>query len=324
MMGGQEAPDPSFLEDVRNGLGSRPKALPSVHLYDAEGDRLFQRIMNAEDYYPARAEASILREQSQEILQALLPGSPSPLNIVELGAGDGSKTKQLLEAIPEVDLARVRYVPNDISGNVLEELKRNLEKDLPSLRIEPLPGDHRELLPSLPGRWEGRKVVLFLGGNIGNYDEEERESFLRAVSEAMELGDRLLIGLDKRKDPRRIHRAYDDREGVTRAFNLNVLERMKRELGADLDPGTFLHHPIYDPELGEARSYLVSTCEQTIRIEAADMDVPFEAWEPIFIERSKKFAPREIEDLAERTGFRIQQDLEDPDGDFRDSVWVKV
>lgn len=317
--------DSAFLKDVRRGLSQRPRSLPSKYFYDARGDELFQRIMALDEYYPTRAEESILQDQGASLLEELLPEEGNDqLIVLELGAGDGSKTRDLFLTASTEIRDRLLYVPNDISGNVLNDLEERFQKELPWLHIEPLPGDHTVRLPEIKERWRGRKALLFLGGNIGNYDEKQRKNFLDLSGQAMKPGDRLLIGFDQRKDPRRIEKAYNDPKGVTKAFNLNLLERMNRELGADFDPEAFMHYPVYDPSDGEARSYLLSIRPQRVRIEALEMELSFEEWEPIFMERSKKFTLEEIEKLAAETGFQVRKHFRDANDDFVDSLWVKA
>ncbi|MFB6258458.1 MAG: L-histidine N(alpha)-methyltransferase [Flavobacteriales bacterium] len=318
-----ERPDPDFAAAVREGLSSIPKSLSSKHFYDARGDELFQCIMNLEEYYPTRAEHAILERQGASILNELWPEGASSLKIVEMGAGDGAKTRCMFKALPGEELEKLHYVPTDISQNVLEGLQECFARELPRLRTSPMAGDHYQLLESLGKRVEGAKALLFLGGNFGNFDKKSGDDLLFRFAEALNAGDRLLIGFDLKKDPRRIHRAYDDEKGVTKAFNLNLLERMNRELGADIDPDAFLHYPIYDPLEGEVRSYLVSKKEQVATIEELDLQVTFDAWEAVFTERSRKFSFAEIRDLAERTGFREYSSYTDPEGDFVDAVWVK-
>lgn len=313
----------SFAEDVREGLRSEPKYLRSKYFYDAKGDELFQRIMELEEYYPTRAEDAILRDQGKGILEEMLPEDGATLSIVEFGAGDASKTRHLLHAVPQNERGRVRYVPNDISPHVLETLQQRLGKELPDFRIDPLAGDQSRLLKDWERRVEERQAFLFLGGNIGNYDDATAVALLQSFASAMGEGDRLLIGFDLMKDPRRIVRAYNDDQGVTRDFNLNLLERMNRELGAGFDVNTFVHFPLFDPVACESRSYLLSTREQEVAIEALDESFHFDAWEPIFMERSRKFTLTDIERLAERTGFRVQKHFSDSDGDFVDALWVK-
>ncbi len=319
-----DRPDPSFLRDVREGLRSSPKTLKSKYFYDAKGDALFQRIMELDEYYPARAENAILRDQGSSIKASLLKEHEGGLDLVEFGAGDASKTRHLLGAFSKEERRELRYRPNDISPDVLRTLQENLKAELPDLEVDPLQGDHSELLGAWKREGDRKQVFLFLGGNIGNYGEGEGDRLLKAFAGAMEQGDRLLIGLDLHKDPRRILAAYDDQEGVTRDFNLNLLERMNRELGADFDIGSFVHHPLYDPVTREARSYLISTREQEVFIESLGESFHFHAWEPIFMERSRKFTRETIAEMAERTGFRVEKYFTDPEGDFLDSVWRRV
>lgn len=313
----------TFAADVYRGLNSPIKKLPSKHLYDAKGDALFQRIMELEEYYPARAEGRILRDRSGELAEALRHPQAGGLNLIELGAGDASKTRYLLRALFQEAGDGLRYIPNDISRNVLDELEWELTKEMPDLRVEAWAGDYFHLLEGLKVAVPPPRVLVFMGGNIGNYSTEEAQQLLSTIAGSLDEGDRLLMGFDLKKDPRRILRAYDDRDGITKAFNLNLLERMNRELGGDFDPDLFIHHPLYDPMDGEVRSYLVSTKEQVVNLEGLSMKVHFRAWEPIFMERSQKYSFQGIDELASGSGFRSERHFEDPNGDFVDSLWVK-
>ncbi len=313
---------PDFAADVRKGLSSDPKYLLSKHFYDAKGDELFQRIMGLEEYYPARAEERILRDRADELAEGLAHPDADRLNLIEFGAGDGSKTRHILRAFDQGGKGALRYIPNDISSHVLGELEWSLSKELPGLEVEPWVGDQSELMAQVKDRMEPPRAILFLGGNIGNFAPKEGKKLLRGFSEALDEGDRLLIGFDPIKHPQRILRAYNDRERVTEAFNLNHLERVNRELGGEFVPDRFIHYPIYDPMAAEARSYLISDRKQRVWIPGLDMTVHFHAWEPIFMERSRKFSLEGIEGLAERTGFRVEKHFWDPEGDFVDSLWV--
>ncbi len=312
----------TFAADVEQGLTSSPKVLPSKYFYDAEGDRLFQQIMDMPEYYLTGCEFEILDQQNELLLEAFT-GEERLFSLIELGAGDGYKTERLLRHFMNKKVP-FRYIPNDISPNVLEELTLSLSEKYPSLEMAPVAGDYFQVMNEVGEQAEGRKVVLFLGGNIGNYAPEEASHFLSKLWGSLAPGDRLMIGFDLKKEPFRVLKAYNDPYGITAKFNLNLLERINRELGGTFDAGGFLHTPVYDPLAGEARSYLVSRKEQEVWVEALERTIGFEAWEAIFTERSRKFSLSGIEELARENGFEVIRHLQDSKGYFVDSVWRRV
>jgi dimethylhistidine N-methyltransferase len=313
----------AFAQDVREGLSASPKRLPSRYFYDARGSELFREIMRMEAYYPTRCEYEIFERQGRELAQALMaPGGA--FHLVEFGAGDGLKTRLLLEALLRRQAA-FSYTPIDISGSELRRLAQALRQEMPQLHVSPLEGEYFEALRSLNGAAERqRKAVLFLGSNIGNFTAPEARAFLDALAGACAPGDLVLIGFDLKKDPRIILQAYDDPEGITRAFNFNLLSRINRELGADFEHSAFDHYATYDPLSGETRSYLVSRRRQTVRIAALELETAFDAWEPVWVELSQKYDTALIRRMAEASGFRIQRQFTDSKSWFADVLLEKV
>lgn len=311
----------SFARDVSEGLKATPKYLPSRYFYDAQGDRLFQKIMAMPEYYLTRAEYEIFEGQSEAILQAIQP--KGKINLVELGAGDGYKTKVLLRHMlqEKVDFT---YYPVDISQNVLDILRKDLSQSLPQLAVHGLNCEYFEALKQLDHLDDSPRVLLFLGGNIGNFTAERARRFYSELSAHLRPGDRILSGIDLKKDPRVILRAYNDEAGITRAFNLNLLERINRELGGDFRLENFEHFPNYDPVSGECRSYLISKVDQEVQIEALNQKFYFARSEPIHTEISKKYSRAEIEELAVNTGFRAARHFVDQREYFVDSLWEKA
>lgn len=307
-----------FGQDVLAGLTSSPKRLSSKYFYDSIGDGLFQQIMQLDEYYLTRAELEIFQTQKERILELVKPNGP--FRLVELGAGDGLKTKVLLKYFMEkqVDFS---YAPVDISPNVLKLLEKNLKHEVSDLDIHPLAGDYFQVLSDLKFKDDLRNVVFFLGSNIGNFLESTAREFLKSIHDNLRKGDIVLIGIDLKKDPQKILSAYNDSKGITQRFNLNLLERINRELGGNFDIKSFLHHPVYDPLTGECRSYLISKKKQEVSILALKKSFEFDAWEPIFMEVSKKYSPEEIEQLAVSTGFRVIENVYDEQHLFTDSVW---
>ncbi len=309
-----------FRQHVIDGLNSEPKQISSRYFYDAEGDRIFQRIMAAPEYYLTRAEEEILREQTEDVLNALC-GNARSFDLVELGAGDGTKTKHLLRQALSSGMEPV-YRPIDISPNVLDQLGTALRKELPALHFEPIVAEYFQAMKQLSSTAGQHKAILFLGSNIGNLDRTRAIAMLRGIAEYLSSGDRLLIGFDLKKDPDTIRSAYNDAGGHTRDFNLNLLTRMNRELGCDADVSNFIHAPMYDPSSGCAKSYLLSTCDQVLHIPGAGSPVKLRKWEAIHTEISQKYDRRMIKDLAQGAGLRITAEFTDSAGLFTDVVFA--
>ncbi|OON68668.1 L-histidine N(alpha)-methyltransferase [Hymenobacter sp. CRA2] len=298
------------------GLSRQPRALSSMYFYDEVGSQLFQQIMALPEYYPTRTEFGLLTQHRQAISQALTPADGQPFHLLELGAGDGLKTKILLRELLDRN-TRFTYAPVDISPSAVEGLATSLRTELPTLQVQPLVAEYTTALAELHGQ-PGRKAVLFLGSTIGNFPPAERQQFLGALAAQLGPDDRLLIGFDLRKGPRQIRAAYDDAQGVTAAFNLNLLTRINRELGADFDLAAWEHFADYDPQTGAMRSFLVSNRAQTVHIAALERTFAFEAWEAIHTENSFKFTPPQIEALAAAAGLRVQQVFSDEQQWFAD------
>lgn len=313
--------DSQFALDVRDGLQATPKHLSSKYFYDEKGDKLFQRIMKLPEYYLTRAELEIFQTKKERLLDIINPDAP--FRIVELGAGDGMKTRVLLKYFLQQH-ADFSYSPVDISANVLRDLERNMMQDMPDLKMKPLAGDYFKVLSELKFQNHVRNIAFFLGSNIGNFRNEIALTFLRSIHDNMSSGDILMIGFDLKKDPKTILSAYNDSQGVTKAFNLNLLERINAEFGADFDLDKFDHNPIYDPLTGECRSYLISKEEMEVSLGDLDFSIRFKPWEPIFMEVSKKYDLTEINQLAENSGFKVVENLFDSGKVFTDSIWEVI
>lgn len=310
-----------LAEEVRTGLEKTPKRLSSRFFYDAEGSRIFQEIMHCPDYYLTRSEYEILDTSKADLLRLFAPDA-RPFELVELGAGDGLKTKILLSYLNQehVDFA---YAPVDISADALNELVVDVQHQWPTLRINAQHTDYFSALEQLSTKTDTRRIVLFLGSNIGNFAPNEAVDFYQQLHARLQPGDLVLTGFDLQKHPAIIHAAYNDRQGLTKAFNLNLLRRINRELDADFNLAAFDHYELYNPESGEARSYLVSQKAQTVSINALDMTVPFDYGEIIHTEISRKFTRKQIEQLAQQTGFTLSGWFTDCKGYFADVVFEK-
>ena len=314
-------PDLALSDEVRAGLQQTPKRLSSRFFYDAEGSRIFSEIMHSPDYYLTRSEYEILDTQKDALLRLFAPDG-RPFELVELGAGDGLKTKILLGYLASQQ-ANFTYAPVDISVDALEKLVADVQSQWPNLPLNARHDDYFNALQELSEESDARRVVLFLGSNIGNFTPEEAIDFYRQLHDRLQPGDLVLTGFDLQKHPAIIHAAYNDRQGLTRAFNLNLLRRINAELDADFNLAAFDHYEVYNPETGEARSYLVSQKAQTVRIAALDMTVPFDYGEIIHTEISRKFTRAQIEELAQKTGFSLTGWFTDCKGYFADVVFER-
>lgn len=313
--------DAQFLKDVELGLTNNPKSLPSKYLYDDAGSALFQEIMNMPEYYPTDCEMEILSGRQMDFNKHFQNGKP--LEFVELGAGDGLKVVSFLRFFNN-NGTKFSYKPIDISPKALETLEQRVVSELPDIRIETFQDDYFGALEKLSRQNHSHRVYLFLGGNIGNFDNNQALEFLINVRASILKDDLVIIGFDLKKDPRVITRAYDDPHGITAKFNLNMLRRINRELDADFDLNAFQFYPYYYPDTGEVKSYLYSMKDQEVYIGKADLHVPFRKWEYIHTEVSKKFDMNEIEELAEQTGFSLVQHVFDEKQYFSDSIFRAV
>ncbi len=307
--------------DTLKGLSSNPKYLLSKYFYDDVGSAIFQDIMNMPEYYLTDCEHEIFSSQKEEITHAIC-NDTLRFNLIELGSGDGIKTKILLKYLVGIPI-HFQYTPVDISAKANSWLIKSLKLELPSLKVEAKTGDYFRKLKNLNGHASISKVILFLGSNIGNFSDNETDAFLNQLSAYTNTGDKVLIGFDLKKSPKIIMDAYNDPHGHTRRFNLNHLVRLNRELGADFDIENFEQHTIYDPKTGDVKSFLVSKTEQKVYFGPLEQDFHFRQWEIIFMERSRKFDLPTIEKLAEKSGFRVVRNFTDKRNYFVDSLWVK-
>lgn len=307
-----------FHADVVNGLRAEPKHLQSKYFYDAQGDALFQQIMAMPEYYLTRCELDVFKNRTTE-LTALLTAAGDAFDLIELGAGDATKSSYLLKHLINRGV-EFTYMPIDISGNILGVLDRRLKKEITGLDIHCLEGEYFQMLQKAAHVSERRKVVMFLGGNIGNMEKEEALAFCQELRSYLTSGDIVLIGFDLKKNPQTILDAYSDSKGITAAFNLNLLTRMNRELGADFIKNNFEHYQNYDPLSGACRSYLVSLKEQEVTI--GDISVHFDKDETTYMEVSQKFSVEDIHTMAYTSGFSIAGLVNDSKNWFTDSIWV--
>lgn len=306
-----------FLSDVHQGLSAEPKHLSSKYFYDKKGDEIFQQIMHMDEYYLTNAELDIFQTHKCEIAQFFSPNK-EPFNLIEFGAGDGMKTKVLLEELLDHEIP-FDYMPIDISQNALDQLHQSLTKEMPNLSFKGIQGDYFEVLSRLKEDNDKKNVVLFLGSNIGNFTNDEALSFTSEISDKLNAGDLLFIGVDLKKEPSKILLAYNDPAGITASFNYNLLHRINRELGGNFNVAQFEHHATYDPVTGECKSALLSKVAQDVAI--GENTFHFTQWEPIHTEISRKYALKQLHQLAKKSGFTVKKDLFDTHRYFVDSIW---
>lgn len=282
----------SFRDSVLTGLERRQKTLDCKYLYDERGSVLFDEICRQPEYYPTRTETAILREQAGAIAEAAGPHA----EIVELGSGASTKTRILLSALDRP----ARYLPLDISVDYLHAAAEDLRAAYPGLDVEPIAADFTKglTLPARPGK--GCRLLFFPGSTIGNFDRNEAGRMLARLREQMD-ADLFVIGVDLKKSPATLHAAYNDANGVTAAFNLNLLARINRELDADFDLNRFRHHARYSANLGRVEMHLLSVDDQTVRI--GNRQFTFESGETIHTENSYKYAADEFIAMASRAGW---------------------
>lgn len=307
----------TFESDILKGLSSHPKYLFSKYFYNAQGSKIFEKIMHMPEYYLTDCELEIFKTYKKQIIGAFA-NPEKEFELIELGAGDGLKTKILLAHLLDYNY-KFKYIPIDISPKAIYGLQQDLAINLPSLRFDGLIGDYFQLIAELPN--PNPKTVLFLGSNIGNLAEEKSIHFLRKLSEVLNPGDQLLIGFDLKKDPEIILPAYNDPYGHTAAFNLNLLSRINKELDANFILENFSHQETYDPVTGTAKSFLVSKIKQSIQIRKLDKSFSLNACERIFMERSQKYDMPMIERLAGQSGFEIVAHYFDNKKWFVNSLW---
>ncbi len=306
-----------FKEEVAAGLSASPKTLPSRFFYDEQGSRLFQSITELPEYYLTACELEILRRSGRDITSLV---RQERFNLVELGSGDGSKVIHLIEPAL-VDNCWLTYVPIDQSISAMQTLTGALSERYPSVEVRGIVAEYWTGLEWIKSHLAGPMLLLFLGSNLGNFDGKGAESFLRRLRQTLASGDLLVIGLDLRKDRETMIRAYNDAQGVTAQFNLNLLRRINRELGGNFDLRQFRHYSTFEPDTGGVESYLLSLSRQAVWIGDLCRTFEVDRGEPIHTEHSHKYTEGEIQRLAQRAGFEIEANFHDSRRYFVDSVW---
>ena len=307
-----------FFHDTWRGLNAVPKYLQSKYFYDEVGDGIFQEIMRSPEYYLTDCEMDIFSTQANTLADTII-NCFKDFDVVELGAGDGTKSIHLLRALmnKHVDFT---YYPIDISSNIIDHLGKTLPVALPGIRVQGLNGDYFDMLEEVKDISSRNKVVLFLGSSIGNIPLENTADFFKSLKAHLLPGDLVLTGFDLKKDPAVILAAYNDKAGVTRRFNLNLLQRINDTLDADFDISSFEHHPVYCEETGACKSYLTSTKNQRVRIGEVGW-IHFIKGEQIYMEVSQKYTIQQTDKFAQEAGFTPKQHFYDGKKWFVDALW---
>ena len=305
-----------FAMDVLTGLSAHPKSIPAKYFYDDVGSELFQKISQHEDYYPTKTEFSIF-EHAASVIPDII--KTSEIDIIELGAGDGHKSKLLIDGFLNHG-CKVNFYPIDISEKAMQLLGENLLNSH-NLAIHGIVADYFTGLNHLKKISSNRKLVLFLGSNIGNFNKQECGDFLKKLWLSLNELDHVLIGYDLKKDTHILNKAYNDSDGLTKAFNLNLLNRINTELGGNFNVAKFEHYGFYNPTIEAMESHLISLDKQDVYLSALEKSVHFEKFEALHLESSYKFTLPEIGNLAGHNGFKIKRHFSDSNDYFIDSLW---
>ncbi|MCW3120887.1 MAG: dimethylhistidine N-methyltransferase [Flavipsychrobacter sp.] len=307
-----------FFEDIWRGLNASPKYMESKYFYDEAGDAIFQEIMNVPEYYLTKSEMDIFSSQSGKLAD-IIANQFAAFDVIELGPGDCTKSIHLLKELAsrKTDFT---YYPIDISTNIINQLDRTLPSIVPGMKVAGLNGDYFDMLDELKDMSTRNKVVLFLGSSIGNIPLENTVDFFKALKSHLSPGDLILTGFDLKKDPNVILAAYNDKAGVTKRFNLNLLTRINNTLDADFDTAQFAHAPTYSEETGACESYLVSMKKQRVRVGEVGW-IHFDEGERIYMEVSQKYTTKQVDDIAVAAGFEPVHHFYDSKEWFMDALW---
>jgi len=296
-------------QDVFTGLTTDQKSIPSKYFYDERGSKLYEQICKLPEYYLTRTELSILQEKAEVIMEPFETG-----DLVELGSGANWKISKLIDAANDPQGAHIRYVPVDVSESALVAASKDLLTNYPKLRVLGIVADftrHMEVIPD-----DSAKLIIFFGSTIGNLNEAESQHFLRNVANALQPEDRFLIGLDMIKPMDILEAAYNDAQGVTSAFNKNILQVINRELHSDFDPSVFEHRAFYNGEQEQVEMYLQATRKMTVEIKDLDLSVEFEKGETIHTEICRKFSEESALKMFSEVGLKVERWFTDPKGWF--------
>ncbi|WP_281616458.1 L-histidine N(alpha)-methyltransferase [Flammeovirga sp. SubArs3] len=304
-----------FAQHVEKGLSDDKKFLSSMYFYDKKGEALFRQIMKLDEYYLTDCEMEILQSQGKNIAEIF---DDSELEIIELGAGDGIKTKELLR---NFDFNQITYRPIDISQQAIIDITDKMNEWLPALKVKGICGDYFKMIKDF--KTDKRKLILFLGSNLGNMTDEQAKGFIGQLHHVMNSGDSILLGLDLIKSEKIVLPAYSDNKGITAEFNLNLLHRINKELGGNFNIKDFSHLATYNEKEGIAKSYIKSSMNQSVYIEEVDKEFHFKKDELIHTEVSRKYDLDIIRNIIEGTSFQLKHQFTDHKHYFTDLILTK-
>ncbi|MCH2043347.1 MAG: L-histidine N(alpha)-methyltransferase [Saprospiraceae bacterium] len=307
-----------FAEDIQHGL--EHKYIPYKYLFDAEGSLLFQKLMHSPSYYLTKCELEIFKTYADEIT-SIFTDKHESFNLIELGSGDATKTKILLQHFLDKNL-NFSYTPIDISKKALEDLSQDLDQNFSQVAYQTIHGDYQTGLQQIEQKENQRQIVLFLGSTIGNLKKTQTYDFLKTLRTFLRKGDLLLMGFDLKKRPELILNAYNDSRGLNADFILNGLERINKELGGNFKSNNYRYYPSYNPQTGNLDAYIVCQKPQTVYISSLELEINLKQWESIHVAFSQKYTVEEIECLATETGFKHHQSFLDSKDCFLDAIWV--
>ena len=308
----------TFACHVKKGLSLKNKAISSKYFYNDMGSKLFQKITKHSDYYLTKKETEILHAIQDELPKVI---NSNEIDIIELGPGDGSKSKIIIKGFLRNNY-KINYYPIDISRKALQLLGKTLPNNK-NLQIHGIIGEYLLGLKFLKTISKNQQLVLFLGSNIGNFEQGQSKAFIKNIYNCINNNSHTLIGFDIKKDIPILNKAYNDSSGLTKKFNLNLLNRINKDLKGNFKLNKFMHLGAYNPKLGAMESYLISTIEQNVYIKNLNKNVTFDVYEPIHLEYSFKYSMKDIEHLSSNTGFEIVKNYTDTQKYFIDSLWKK-
>jgi len=299
-----------FGQDVVAGLSAKPRSLPPKYFYDQRGSQLFEQICELPEYYPTRTETAILQLSSGAIAQ-----HTGSCEIVELGSGSSTKTRILLDAYQAADYS-LRYLPIDVSDTMLIATASQLLSEYPTLSIHTLAGTYEPALAALPAKQLPARMIAFLGSTLGNLQPDECNQFLALISATLGTGDYFLLGLDLQKEIAVLEAAYNDSQGITAAFNLNMLRHLNQQFEGDFDLDSFSHIAYYNQSKNQIEMHLESTQAQTVRLKALGLEAKFEKGDRILSEISRKFSLESMQQMLRTHGLDVVETYRDPQAWF--------
>ena len=308
----------SFSEDIDKGLSLKNKAISSKYFYDDMGSKIFQRITKHPDYYLTKSEIEILNKVKLKLPNLI---KQKEIDIIELGPGDGSKSKIIIEGFLKKNYT-VNYYPIDISKKALKLIERNI-KENNRLNINGIVSEYIEGLNYVKNISKNKQLILFLGSNIGNFEKSQSVEFMKSINKNIKKDSYIFIGFDLKKDPKKLNKAYNDSSNLTKRFNLNLLTRINNDLQANFNLNKFVHYGTYNPLLGAMESFLISSIKQQVNIKKTKKTYSFEAYETIHLEYSFKYSIEDIENLAKKSKFTIEKYYKNNDKGFTNTLWKK-